>query len=78
MNKYAFKRSDHTKINIDALYHAEGYVTETIDNTLHTGRVMVYGDDWKAVADPDEIIEKGTNITVVKIDSNILIVKPVK
>lgn len=78
MNKYAFKRSDHTKINVEALDNAEGYVTETIDNALHTGRVMVYGDDWKAVAETDEIIEKGTNITVVKVDSNILIVKPVK
>jgi membrane-bound ClpP family serine protease len=50
----------------------------TIDNSLNKGRVLVEGDDWKAIAVNDEIIPEGERIEVVKVNSTILIVKPLK
>ena len=78
MNKYAFKKSNQVKTNADALTGSEGYVTETIDNQLNTGRAMVNGDDWRAISENDEIITEKTKIQVVKVDSNRIIVKPLK
>lgn len=77
MNKYAFRKSNDTKTNVDALIGAEGRVIETIDDISNTGRVFVNGDDWKAVSVDNQRIEKDKKISVVKVDSNILIVKQI-
>ena len=39
---------------------------------------MVNGDDWRAISENDEIITEKTKIQVVKVDSNRIIVKPLK
>ena len=78
MIKYGFAKTSKVKTNSDALAGQRGRVTQTIDLLKNTGRVFVYGDDWKAVSENNEIIEENEIIEVVKIDSNILIVKHIK
>ena len=67
---------DERKSGVEALIGREALVTERIDNTAHTGRVSVDGDDWKAVAVDNQIVEVGQKVTILKIDSIILTVQP--
>ena len=78
MIKYGFKRISKVKTNSDALTGKKGRVTETIDLLNNTGRVFVYGDDWRAVSENNEVIPENEIIEVVGIDSTILIVKHIK
>ena len=62
--------------NADALIGMKARVTETIDNSANTGRVVVDGDNWKAVADKDDVIPVGTTVTILSRDSIVLTVAP--
>ncbi|MCL2074280.1 MAG: NfeD family protein [Marinilabiliaceae bacterium] len=77
MVKYAFRKTDSVKTNIDAIVGQTGRVTETIDYSKNSGRVFVYGDDWKATSQNGEVIPENEIIEVVKIESTILVVKPI-
>ncbi|NCC98806.1 MAG: NfeD family protein [Bacteroidia bacterium] len=61
--------------NADALIGRIAVVSETIEASKGTGRVMVDGDDWKAITSDNEIIEKGDKVKIVGRDSIILTVK---
>lgn len=74
--RWAYGSSAQVKTNVDALPHQTGQVTETIDPKTGTGRVTVCGDDWKAVADQDEVIEAGERVEVVKVTGVRLTVRP--
>ena len=50
-------------------------MSERIDAGQHTGRVAIDGDDWKAVSEDGSVIEKGTPVVIVKMDSIIVTVK---
>lgn len=73
--KYGY-RKDKVKTNQDALINKNGTVTEEINHLKNSGRVKIDGDDWKAKSFDNKIIQIGTIVTVVEIDSIILIVKP--
>ena len=77
MLKYAHKKSDNVKTNIDALVGKVGRVTVTIDSSQNQGRVIVEGDDWRAETENNEMINEGERVEVLKINSTILIVKPI-
>ena len=68
-------KSKDVKTNADALVGRKGIVSERIDAVQHTGRVAIDGDDWKAVSADGSVIEKGTSVEILKIDSIILTVK---
>ena len=70
--RFLEKKSKDVKTNADALIGRKGIVSERIDATQHTGRVAIDGDDWKAVS---EVIEKGAQVEIVKLDSIIVTVK---
>ena len=53
--------------NADRTIGEIGLVTETIDNTLESGRVMVDGLSWKARASDDSVLEAGTRVQVKEI-----------
>jgi len=76
MLKYAHRESDKIKTNVDALIGKIGKVTVKIDNSKNQGRVAVEGDDWRAETQNDIIINEGEKIEVLKVNSTILIVKP--
>lgn len=72
--KYLHKNDNERASNVDAIIGRTGRVSETIEKDGH-GRVAIDGDDWKALAVGGEMIEKGTIVEVVSIDSIIITVK---
>ena len=77
MLKYFHKNSDNVKTNTDALVGRTGRVINTIDNSKNQGRIMIDGDNWRAEAENNEIINEGDQIEVIKVNSTILIVKQI-
>lgn len=77
MLKFLDRKSKDVKTNADALVGRKAVVSERIDAAQHTGRVAVDGDDWKAVSEDGSVIEKGTPVEIVKLDSIILTVKAI-
>ena len=73
--RFLDKRSKDVKTNADALVGRKGIVSERIDAAQHTGRVAIDGDDWKAVSEDGSVIEKGTPVEIVKLDSIIVTVR---
>ncbi len=73
--RFLEKRSKEVKTNADALVGRKGIVSERIDAIQHTGRVAIDGDDWRAVSQDGSVIEKGTSVEILKIDSIILTVR---
>lgn len=69
------KKSKEVKTNADALIGKVATVSETIDSEKNTGRVAVDGDDWKAVSQDGNTINKGEKVEIVSRDSIILTVK---
>ena len=74
--RFLDKKSKDVKTNAEAIVGRKGIVSERIDAAQHTGRVAVDGDDWKAVSENGEVIEKGAEVEIVKLDSIIVTVKP--
>ena len=68
-------RKDKVKTNQDALINKNGTVTEEIHPVKNSGRIKIDGDDWRAKSLNNEIIHVGTIVTVVEIESIVLIVK---
>lgn len=60
--------------NADALIGKPAIVTEEIDNTEATGRVLINGQSWKAKARVGDIIKKGELVEVIAISGVSLIV----
>jgi len=77
MLKFMDRKSKDVKTNADALVGKRAVVSERIDASQLTGRVAVDGDDWKAVSEDGSVIEKGTPVEIVKLDSIILTVKAI-
>jgi membrane protein implicated in regulation of membrane protease activity len=73
--KFLDKKSKDVKTNAEAIIGRKGIVSERIDAERHTGRVAIDGDDWKAVSEDGSVIEKGTAVEIVKMDSIILTVR---
>lgn len=77
MLKFMDRKSKDVKTNAEALIGRKAVVSERIDASQLTGRVAVDGDDWKAVSEDGSVIEKGTFVEIVKMDSIILTVKQI-
>ena len=75
--KYCYKASPGVKTNVDALVGKTGRVTEVISDELNSGRVLVGGDDWKAVSLDGIVIEKNSKVEVVRVEVNKVYVRPV-
>ena len=50
-------------------------VSERIDPSKNKGRVIVWGEDWRALSIDETTIEVGQKITVVRVDGAKLLVK---
>ena len=77
MLKYAHRNSDKVKTNVEALIGKIGKVEIPINNSQNQGRIIVEGEDWKAVTENNEILNAGEKVEVLKINSTTLIVKPI-
>ncbi len=76
MKKMMHKESN-VKTNFDALVGRKAKVIEEINALSETGRVKVDGDDWKAKSLDDSVIEVGTMVEIVKLESIVVIVKKI-
>ncbi|MCC8088262.1 MAG: NfeD family protein [Rikenellaceae bacterium] len=73
--KYLHRKDNTINTNVDALIGRTGRVSVTIDNSAGQGRVMIDGDDWKAVSAEGSIIPEGSCVEVLRVDSIILTVR---
>lgn len=75
--KYCYRSSCGVKTNVEALVGKTGRVTEEISQESGSGRVLVGGDDWKAVSMDGGNISKGTAVEVVRVEGVTTFVKPI-
>lgn len=68
------KKKPLTKTNVDALIHQEAVVIEPIE-PRKTGRVKIRGQEWPAIADYHVVFQKGSIVTVIRVEGNKLVVK---
>lgn len=73
--KFLYPKHGEIKTNVDALIGKIGVVSETIVPDCNKGRVIVGGEDWKAVSIDDEPIDKGQKVIIMKIEGVKLFVK---
>lgn len=77
MQKYMYNKSS-IRTNYDGLIGRIGKVIETIDPANDSGCVAIDGDQWKAIPGNDEVIEVGTKVKVVQLNSIVVTVVPVE
>lgn len=77
MRKIAYKRSDDTKTNVDAMIGRLATVSEEISNENNRGRVLLDGDDWKARSLGNDVIPAGTTVEIVQLNSIVVTVKKI-
>ena len=70
-----FQGKNIRKTNADALINKIGRVVEIIDNKVGMGRVVVNGDNWRAVSIDNTVIDEGEFVKILEINSIILTVK---
>ena len=75
--KYLYSKESKIKTNVDALIGKRGIVVESVDPKTMKGRVVVGGENWRAVSFEDRFIEADSPVEVVRIEGTKLIVKPV-
>ncbi len=75
MIKYAHRSNRNFETNVYALVGKIGKVVVAIDHSKNQGRVMVEGDNWKAVTADETLIDEGQNVEILKVNSTTLIVK---
>ena len=59
-----FMKAGEEKTNADRFIGQDAIVIETIDNLKNTGRVSIYGFEWKASALDGESIAEGSVVTI--------------
>ncbi|MGL4907706.1 MAG: NfeD family protein [Bacteroidales bacterium] len=74
IKRYFYKAGEAIRTNVDRLIDRTARVSERIDSSKNTGRVMLDGDCWKAVSQDGSIIEEGAIVKIVAIDSIVLTV----
>lgn len=73
--KYGHRKGSIIKTNVEGLVGRIGKVSTIIDNSTDEGRIIVEGDNWRAISDNDEIINIGERVEILKVNSTILTVK---
>jgi membrane protein implicated in regulation of membrane protease activity len=63
------------RTGVDALRGKTGYVTERIAPGHRHGRIIVDGEDWRAVAMDDSVLEPGVRVMVLGVDGTTLTVE---
>jgi len=67
-------KEDNFKSNVDVLIGKSAEVTEAFSEKLQRGRVKIDGDDWRAETVELETLVPGDVVTIIKVESNTLIV----
>ena len=77
MKKFAYKRTEGFKTNMEALVGRQANVTEEISSENNRGQISLDGDIWKARSLSNEIIPQGSLVEIVQLNSIVLIVKKI-
>jgi len=72
--KYFAGGSDQVRTNVEALVGRVGRITEAVEPLSNRGRVLVGGEDWRAVSAQDTPIPAGERVIVVAVDGVKLVV----
>lgn len=75
MKRWKAREARLPKTNAEGLVGRLGKVVEPIDNDQKTGRVVIDGDNFRAVSEDKSFIAVDEHVEVVALDSTILIVK---
>lgn len=70
--------STETKTNAFSIIGKKAIVIKNIDKIDGSGQIKVDGEIWSAEGETDSIIEKGTEVEILKIDGVKAIVTPIK
>lgn len=73
--KYIYRRGEKRSFGVQALIGKTGIVTETIRNAEDCGRVKVGGENWKALSETGETIEKNETVIVKQFEGVTLYVE---
>ena len=74
-----FTRKDKkVETNAYSIICKKGIVIQDINSTYGIGQVKISGEVWSAKSDDNDIIKKGSQIEVVKIEGVKAVVKPIK
>ncbi len=66
------------KTNVRSIEGKVGKVTHTIEPLDNKGQIKVNGESWSAKSNDDSVIEKGTEVIIVKVEGVKAIVEPYK
>ncbi len=75
--KVMHRSSDKVRTNVDALVGKIGQVRVPVDHQDASGRVLVGGDDWRAVNAEEGVLPPGTRIEVLRVEGTKLWVRKV-
>ena len=75
LKRLFYKGGEKVATNVSAMVGKHGVVCADINGDDEQGRVIIEGVDWRAIAENDEQLPKGTRIEVVAINSVVLTVK---
>ena len=75
LKRLFFRKGEKVITNADAIIGKRGVVCVDIEANDDNGRVMIDGVDWRAKAQDNTRLPKGTKVEVVERDSVILTVK---
>jgi len=75
--QYFFKATDNVKTNVDALANKTGRVSIQIDSARNSGRVIINGEDWRAVSIDESVIAVGEKVEILKVDGSKVVVKKI-
>lgn len=72
------KKDKKIETNAYSIIGKKGIVLQDINSTYGIGQVKISGEVWSAKSDDNDIIKKGSQIEVVKIEGVKAVVKPIK
>lgn len=72
---WIYRRGSDTSSNVDALVGQNGIVSTTICGRDEPGRVRLGSETWRAITEDDSVIEEGSKIEVLRVDSATLVVR---
>jgi membrane protein implicated in regulation of membrane protease activity len=75
LKRLFYKGGEKVATNASAMVGKHGVVCTDINGDDEQGRVIIEGVDWRAIAENDEQLPKGTRVEVVAINSVVLTVK---
>lgn len=73
-----FTRKDKKlETNAYSIIGKKGLVIQDINNTFGVGQIKIANEVWSAKTEDDTIIEKGTEINIIRIDGVKAVVEPI-